>query len=124
MTLKDAIWILQLIRDRDTKTDAEKDAMDFAIDYLQNVPAQTAELVRSFHDRMLDRYNVTDDQIVKLLERTKWRWLPDEMPKQGQDVLLEYSTKAGDIRRCVARWTGECWSGHPHNPLRWMFLPE
>lgn len=88
-----------------------------------SVEEHTAQLVRHFHDKILDRYGATDDTIIQLLDRTQWHWLP-ELPKPHQDVLLEYSTKAGDIRRVVARYTGSVWSGHPHCPIRWMFLPE
>lgn len=47
MTRQDVTWVLELIKNRDARTDAERDAIDMAIEALQDRPVTWAKY---FHE--------------------------------------------------------------------------
>lgn len=80
----------------------------------------TAELVKDFHKQIFETYGATDKDIARILERTRRH--TTDTPAPGQQVLIRYRTKTGDLNWALSKWTGKYWGGSK-TPVEWYFLP-
>lgn len=82
------------------------------------------ELLDKFNEALIAETGKGVNEIVKLGMTGGWHVLPSDPPPAGEDVILQYRTKTGDLRTCISRWTGQYWSGKIYHPQAWHDLPE
>ena len=82
------------------------------------------ELLDKFNEALIAETGKGVNEIVKLGMTGGWHVLPSDPPPAGEDVILQYRTKTGDLRTCISRWTGQYWSGKIYHPQAWHNLPE
>lgn len=74
MTSENAIWVLRMMRERDSDLDVERDAIDFAIQAIRERDA-AIERLSEIHDCVScahDAYNLKEDCCY--LDECNWEW--------------------------------------------------
>ena len=65
MTRKDALWVMQMCRDRDARSEAEREAFDTAIEALKSESIFTA-------DRPRDGDLISREEAIEAIELVDW----------------------------------------------------